>query len=265
MTRLAAPLPTLLPSYNQIGFDSLHFLVSLVEGNEEQAVAFVVEARPGKDGEAVMDPDSVGVFTFLVRYQDGRLTLENRQGMTLQVMSATLSFDLFRVSVRLDGQGTPLEAATVQATAICGKIPMYGSFLRSLGLCHPDPDIDALVTFGGVLLHPWRGGVLDHDHLPADAVSDVVWEATASMVTVSVQSSLPAADHHVSILLVDADTGLPVSLNYGALVTKQVSGDGALTGATLSLAEAADHLPGRVRAYLMIDALAISMSELDIQ
>src|SRR5262249_58291024 len=29
MSRLAAPLPTILPSYNQIGFDSLHFLIGL--------------------------------------------------------------------------------------------------------------------------------------------------------------------------------------------------------------------------------------------
>ena len=33
LSRLAAPLPTILPSYNQIGFDSLHYLVGLVEGD----------------------------------------------------------------------------------------------------------------------------------------------------------------------------------------------------------------------------------------
>ena len=33
VSRLALPLPTILPSYNQIGFDSLHYLVGIVESD----------------------------------------------------------------------------------------------------------------------------------------------------------------------------------------------------------------------------------------
>src|SRR5258706_121032 len=44
--RIAAPLPTILPSYNQIGFDSLHYLLGLVEGGSPgHAVAWVVGGK----------------------------------------------------------------------------------------------------------------------------------------------------------------------------------------------------------------------------
>ncbi len=50
--RLAAPLPTILPSYNQIGFDSIHCLIGLVEGGDRRAVGWVVGGRVADAGES---------------------------------------------------------------------------------------------------------------------------------------------------------------------------------------------------------------------
>ena len=52
LSRLAAPLPTILPSYNQIGFDSLHYLIGLVEGDATgRAIAWVVGGKPRRGRE----------------------------------------------------------------------------------------------------------------------------------------------------------------------------------------------------------------------
>src|SRR5262249_62209377 len=58
MSRLAAPLPTILPSYNQIGFDSLHFLIGLVESTADgQAIAWVGGARlPEDQNRTILHP-----------------------------------------------------------------------------------------------------------------------------------------------------------------------------------------------------------------
>ena len=48
--RLAAPLPTILPSYNQIGFDSLHYLIGLVEGDAPGARDRVGRRRQARRG-----------------------------------------------------------------------------------------------------------------------------------------------------------------------------------------------------------------------
>ena len=39
--RIAVPYPTVMPSYNQIGFDSLHDLVGVVEGTGAHAIGWL--------------------------------------------------------------------------------------------------------------------------------------------------------------------------------------------------------------------------------
>ncbi|HEX4461775.1 MAG TPA: PQQ-binding-like beta-propeller repeat protein, partial [Polyangia bacterium] len=57
VARIALPLPTLLPSYNQIGFDSLQYLVSIVEdlGNG-QAIAWMAGAKLDDNNATIIDP-----------------------------------------------------------------------------------------------------------------------------------------------------------------------------------------------------------------
>src|SRR5207244_3910770 len=139
--RLAAPLPTMLPSYNQIGFDSLHYLVGLVEGDGRRGVAWVVGAKLEADGTAVPDPANGGAFALGVDYQDNLLTLDNRAGFALEAMGATLSFDRFRASTRLGADGATTTAPQLVVSSNCVDIELYGPFLKAMGLCNPQTDL----------------------------------------------------------------------------------------------------------------------------
>ena len=69
--RLAAPLPVILPSYNQIGFDSLHYLAGAVEGTPERALVWVVAGRR-HDGKTVVDPGLALRFPLVMQYDTPR-------------------------------------------------------------------------------------------------------------------------------------------------------------------------------------------------
>lgn len=246
--RLAAPMPTILPSYNQIGFDSLHFLVGLVEGDQEHAIAWVAGAWPDEEtGELKVDPDTGALFPLEVSYDDGALTLVNEDGMTLEVMAAVLSFEQFRVAGEVDDEGGIAEGATVTVSTVCEGIEVYGTFLRILGFCNPQTDV--LNVYGAALMRPHEGGV--QQVAPADPgeVSfgfddDGAW-ATLEGASVS------AKEHAVGLLLIDDKTGEAIALPYGTTTQRESSG-GAVTRVSVPFPEGTE-LPGALRMWLMVD------------
>jgi len=110
--RLAAPLPTILPSYNQIGFDSLHYLIGVVE----PGLAWVIGALPveGED-RAEVDPATGVAFPMQMRYEGGDLSLTNDAGFALEVMALELELSSFRIAARLDASGGAVGPARVAA------------------------------------------------------------------------------------------------------------------------------------------------------
>lgn len=247
LRRLAAPLPTLLPSYNQIGFDSLHFLVSVVDGDATSGVAWLVEGRPDPaTGTTRVAPGTRGMFPFSYRYQGGLLTLVNEDGLELEIMSFVLGFDSFRVATRLDDKGVATRAADVQAGATCGDIAFYGPFLQQLGMCNPASD--QLLAYGATLLEPWPHGADG----PPEGLGEVSIAVEGSSVVATLSgSTIELASHSVALFLVHEATNKPLALPYGTTLEREADADGHLQKVTLPLGDAA--LPSPVRAYLMID------------
>jgi outer membrane protein assembly factor BamB len=240
--RLAAPLPTIMPSYNQIGFDSLHYVAGFVEGSGDHYVAFVVGGKLDASDHTVVDPATKAMFALDVDATGGVLSMSNDDGFSLEVMGATLSFRHFLITATPGANDSP---ALVVSTH-CQEIQLYGPFLGDLGLCNPDTG--TLLVSGGLDIRPFGTGVA---HAPT-GVGTVAFTAAPMQVTATVTgSAIAAAQHSVSILLVDATTGKPVSLDYGLATTVTPSSDGTVATVAVQLKTA---LAGSYRAYLMIDA-----------
>ncbi len=257
LTRIAAPLPTILPSYNQIGFDAMHYLVGMVEGDPASGklVAWGVGAMPGPDG-AVADPATKVLFPLEVDYEGGLATLENRSGFFLEALGAKLAFRRFRVALRLDAAGKAERDAQLVVETRCGDINFYGQFLRELGLCNPDTD--AFGAFGAARLAPKAA----LQAAPAD-LGPVTFAATRTTVTATLAGGrLRATEHALGVLLLDTATGKPVSLDYGLATTRTAAADGAAESVTLTFDRA--KVPPRVRAYLMVDASPTARADLAI-
>ncbi len=259
MYRLAAPLPSILPSYNQIGFDSLHYLVGLVEGDAEHGVAWVVGGIPEEgSGDTVVDPSTTVVFPLEVAWNDGELTLASDAGLPLEVMNLALTFRSFRVSAMLDAGAQTTRDARVLTTTICSDITFYGPFLQTLGFCNPQTDV--LLAHGTTLLRPHAGGV---QSMPA-GVGEVTFAVEGSAVVATVAgSTLSPAEHRIGVLLVDAASGAPVNLDYLSATSWETGGSGELTSASLDVTS----LDGAhsLRVYLMVDTYPAAVATLDLE
>lgn len=253
LSRLAAPLPTILPSYNQIGFDSIHYLLGVVEGDARRAVVWGVGAIPGESGASVVDPSSSVRFPMVMRWDGGRLTIANEQPFFIDFNGFQLPFEQFRVSTRTDLTGAPQESPALVARAVCGRIDVYGAFLRRLGFCNPSSDI--LLAYGAadMRLHP--GGPL---RAPSGLGTPEFSRSATELRAELTGSTLRAQAHNFGLLALDAE-GRPIALDYVRQTRAVARADGTIERVTLATPTP---LTGAVRVYLMVDAFAAARSDL---
>jgi len=259
VSRIAVPLPTILPSYNQIGFDSIHYLVGLVEGDgANHAVAWVVGARLAEgENRTVVDPPTRVLFPLEVTYDGGLTTFANGGGFAIEFNAIRIPFDFFRLATRVDARGAAVTSPALNVLAPCAGITFYGQFFRQLGYCNPDTDV--LTAFGGTELAPLGDGIQQ----PPSGVGAVAFSADAAGVTATLTGSSVRPDaHSVALLLVDATSGRPISLDYGFTTTRTIAGDG--TVATVRVPVTAAQAGGEVRAYLMVDAYPAARGQVTI-
>ena len=248
LSRLALPTPTMMPSYNQIGFDSLHYLIGLVELVDGKGVAWMVGGKLAEDeNETIIDPATKAILPLTVAYQDGVLTMMNNDGLTVEVMNAIIPFRTFRIAARLDDGGDAVDLATMSGSTVCAEVPFYGQFLQILGLCNPQTDV--LSVFGGAILDTWQGGT----QLAPTGLGTVAFATESEGVVATLTDSTLELDSHVfSVLLLDDATGQPITLDYGLETLRTAHGDGTI--ATVTVPTTGVTLPTAVRAYLMVDA-----------
>lgn len=257
--RLAAPLPTILPSYNQIGFASIHYLLGLVEGDDGRAVAWAVGGRLGADDDrTVVDPASETRFALEVVHDGGLLTLINEQGFTIEFNGFPLPFEYFRVSTRLDPSGRSVASPATNTKTVCSKIDFYGPFLQQLGYCNPVTDL--LDVVGGAELRPWGAGVVE---APA-GVGAVSFAVDSGVVRAELAGSeVRVGEHNLGVLLVDVLTGRPVPLDYAKATTVAARPDG--TVASVEVVRRGTPGPTTVRAYLMVDTYPAARQVLELR
>ncbi len=256
--RLAAPLPTILPSYNQIGFDSIHYLMGLVTNTGDGgAIAWVVGAKLAEgENRTVIDPATRVLFPLEVAYDGGFLTLTNESGFAIEFNHLRLPFDFFRIATRIDENGAALESPRINVLAVCSGITFYGQFLRVLGFCNPQTDV--LNVFGGAELRPYEGGTV----MAPTGVGTVSFAAHSDAITATLAgSSLQADEHSLGILLVDPSTNQPVSLDYGYATQRTTNSAGQLE---VSLALDRSKVPSEVRAYVMVDTYPAAVTTVAI-
>ncbi len=76
-------------------------------------------------------------------------------------------------------------------------------------------------------------------------------------------SSLKLAEHVFGVLLVDAQSGAPVTLDYGLSTVRTADGGGLLQ--TVTIPFGGKQAPAMVRAYLMVDTYPAAVATLAIK
>jgi outer membrane protein assembly factor BamB len=246
MTRLAVPLPTVMPSYNQIGFDSLWYSLSLVELNGSHAVGWMVGAQADDQGNVTVDPATKTILPLDLLVDGATLSMTAPGGITIQLDDINIPFSAFRMDMQLAANGQDATgAASLIGSSTCSDIPVYGAFMQGLGLCNPQTDGISFVAGANVAYHGPRPAI--------SGLGTVTFSHDTSGVTATLTgSSLATAAHLPSLLLVDASTGSPVALGYSLDTKTSTDASGALTSVSIPFGNAT--VPSSVRVYLMIDA-----------
>jgi len=254
-TRFSVPNPTMLPSWNQIGFDSLHYLMGTVARQGEATLVWVIGGKL-ENGKTVVDPSLQLRFPLLLVWDHGLLTLSNDDGFKINfVGSWDMPFASYRVSARTDADGNIVSPASLMATALCDDIAFYGPGLKLMGLS--EFDTGKMTVAGGLNLSVWK--VLDGT--AREGFESARFAASARQAKVSLQGSALRADAHVYSLLLTDENNHPLPLSYTRNTRVDVDAKGRVTGVTLVFDDQ-EHVEGKITARFMIDTYPAAQSTL---
>lgn len=258
LSRLAAPQPTMLPSWNQIGFDSLHYLSGSVQalprnvGGHERLLLWTVGGRLD-GGQARVDPSLEARFPLVLDWDGGLLTIHNYDGFkTNFVGSWDMPFAYWRLAARAEpATGAPRGRVALNALALCDQIKFYGAGLKLLGLS--DFRTGEMSVAGAMNLgqaDPGRAGVFQGR--AEAAFSATAGEARAVLARPGV-GGLSKGAHVYSLLLTDEATGEALPLYYTKRTAVDFDGEGRLLGVGVGWDRGEAKAGTRVKAWLMVD------------
>ncbi len=270
LTRLALPLPALLPSVNQIGFDSYDLIAGTVAKSHAGAhrgriTLWVIGARTNARGVPVADPGGGFAFPLHGRFRHDQLVL-NASGLNLRFSFGDVPLRSFDVRGALRERGGLRPGPGLYGQVTCADVPNYSAELRIAGVCNQS---DTLASYGTLLSDRYddRGtanlrppGVSAGPVTLTAPAADADGEVAASL-RLNDRASLPADRHLVSILLVDRSTGTPVGLDYRGLTAPVLDGAGNVVGARLRI-PAGTELPATLEATTIVDVFPLGRSDL---
>ncbi len=257
LARVALPMPTLMPSYNQIGFDSLHWLLGMIEREGDHGIAWMIGAKLAEgENRTVVDPTTRALFPLEVKLDGDLITFASSETLRVEVMNAVIPFDAFRISARVPSDR--LVSAKLAGASVCATIPFYGQFLQKLGLCNPQTD--ELVVVGGAELRPIKKTLRDEGQVAPGFGNVNILREGESVKAMLDGSNVRASDHVMGLLLVDAATGKPVTLDYGIDTTRTMDAQGNVTSISVPLA--GRKVPAKMRAHVLVDTRLAATKEL---
>ncbi len=262
MRRLAVPYPSMLTSLNQIGFDSLTWVLSLVNKTEPDAngegrfVMWAVGAELDAQGRWRPQKTTEFVFPLYGRYKHDAFILEN-VGTPFDVSGIRMPMDRLQMRGQWDAQLKAREGATFYAEVSALRDATYGPLLALGGLINSNLKLIAAGTF---LTEGYNAGGLDQR--PANiAVKKTTLKKPglfkSGTLTVEFSNGYQAAEHITHVLLVNRATGKPHYIDYRGLTKEKVNADGSLQSLTVTL-PARSWVGSGTDAYVMTDAFPLT-------
>jgi hypothetical protein len=266
-TRLAAPIPTMLPSLNQIGFDYIDWIIGAIDRTPPddqgrgKVLLWAIGARRDEHGVLQADPQTKFILPLVGEYQGDAFIVSNQKSI-LPITEIPIPFDLFELRGRLGGDLKVKPGASAYAETPVLSIPNFGIKLVFAGLANNW--IEKLTVLGTYITRPYdeRGSA---NRRPAGlAVSKIDYvpptSAQAGKVIAHLQLAPGAAysaDQHLgSIVLIDEATLRPVYFDYHTNLSNAADAAGNLSTITLTI-PAGTRLPASTRAIVMSDVFPL--------
>jgi len=269
-TRLAAPIPTMLPSLNQIGFDYIDWLIGPVavtppdSKGEGKFILWAIGARHDETEQLAADPASDFAIPLNGRYSGSDFILQNRN-FPMAITGIMIPFNLFELRGRLAPDGRSEYAAAFADTDTLG-IPTFGPYMVIAGLANNW--YQKLLVSGTYVTRPYDGAaclapqgirVTDISYRPSDGKEPA--QATA-VFSLEPGASYPASDHRAALLPIDTQSDEAVYMDYLAGTSVGTDAGGNIKSVTLSI-PVGTKLPQKMKIYVMLDVFPVANKSFD--
>ena len=272
-TRLAVPVPTMMPSLNQIGFDYAEMILGAAHVSAPDAngrgscLIWTIGGQLTEQGELApnvmegVNTETDLMFPFNGRYLGNDFILEARN-ITLGVTGIDIPFQRLDLRGRLGADGRVLPGATAYAETQALSVPTYGPLLILAGLANNF--WEKLLVVGTYITRPYEGRGTANLRPEGVSVKQLEYVPAAAGTPASVSAVLEVApdahyllnEHRAAILLVDADTGLAVTLDYGPNTRCMADSTGQLSRVSLDIPRDTS-LPDHLRAVVLLDVYPV--------
>ena len=206
LKRMSVPNPVMLPSYNQIGFDSLHYLAGAVYQVDGKTVFWVVGGK-NENGETVYDPSIKARYPLVLEQNENLMTFYNNDGFKINFIGSwDMPFKNYRISANSTGLSSNEVTAQVSASMNCDEIEYYGLGLKLTGMS--DLQTGVMNAYGAVNIKLFKPAV------PLNIPLDYKRESDRVTVTLDQTVSQFKIDEHIYSLLVTDSEGNPLPLYY---------------------------------------------------
>jgi outer membrane protein assembly factor BamB len=266
LRRMAVPLPPILPSLNQIGFDSYDMVVGTLRasrpdaGGEGTLLLWAVSTKPGRGGVPVADRRGAFSFPLAGRYRHDSVML-SQSGLSLTFSFGDVPMRRFDLRMQLDRRLRSRHGAALYAEVYCPEVPVYGPALVAIGLCNDELKLPASGTFI-TSRYPARGAANERpagvgvERLTLRRPSASAPGEAMARLSFARGARLPARSHSLGLLLVDEASGTPVPLDYRKALSTRVDGRGNLREVRLRI-PAGTAVPQRLAAYVIADVFPL--------
>jgi outer membrane protein assembly factor BamB len=269
ISRLAIPLPPLLPSVNQIGFDSYDMIAGAIERSRPdrrgsgRLLLWVIGAR--RDRHGALRPDPTGNFQFPLSGTYRHDTLDLSSGdLNLQFSFGSVPLGLFGIRGQMARDLAVRPGTGIYSETTCGAVPNYSLQLRFAGVCNAE---DTLAASGTLLSRRYGGHSANRRPAGVRLASLQITPATADSPGAAVATLALAkgrgypASRHVGSILLTGPGGEVVPLDYRDETTVGPDARGNLRTIRLTI-PAGTALPSPVRAYAVLDVFPLGLRQL---
>ncbi|MFO7683132.1 MAG: PQQ-binding-like beta-propeller repeat protein [Chloroflexota bacterium] len=231
-TRLAAPIPPMLPSLNQIGFDYMDWIMGVVDISEPddsgqgQFLLWVIGAKVDENGALVADPESDFMLPLNGVYQGNAVILQN-ENIVMPVTGIPIPFNLMEMRATLGADLTAEPGAALYADTEALSIPTFGPYLVVGGLANNV--YEKLLVSGTFVTRPYPDNGPANSRPAGVSLTDLAYTPPTNRDAGTVTATLTAAEPYpwegrrLALLLVDGDANTPVFLDYLAGTETAVS------------------------------------------
>jgi len=266
-TRLAVPIPPMMPSLNQIGFDYMDWIVTPIyvskpdDTGAGKWMALIAGAKRNENNELQFDPKSEFLFPMQGSYRNNAFILEN-QGMIMPVTGIPIPFNLLELRGEFEYNTTIRQGATMYADTKVLSIPTFGKYLVAAGLAN-DVYKKLLVTGTFITQDAASSAIKSNKVMGIELKEAGVVQSTATekgRLWVELNNTndehIYPSQHRFSIILVDTERMIPLYINYAANTTVLSTNAGDISKIVLELPEKFE-FPAQWEAWVMQDASII--------